>query len=77
MDVDVESITQVYKAYTEIDKKKHCTEGRCFECSKQGHMARECPSKKRQPLISLAAGMRGTLTSSRTIAAEIQVQRSQ
>ena len=48
MDVDVEPVTQVYKAYTEIDKKKHCAEGRCFECSRQGHMVRECPTKKKQ-----------------------------
>ena len=49
MDVDVEPVTRVYKAYTEIDKKKHRAEGRCFECSRQGHMARECPTKKKQP----------------------------
>ena len=48
MDVDVRPITRVYKAYIEIDKKKHHTEGRCFECSKQGHMAKECSTKKRQ-----------------------------
>src|SRR5260221_599332 len=27
-------------------------EGRCFECNRQGHMARECPNKKRQPFKS-------------------------
>jgi hypothetical protein len=27
------------KAITEADKEKHQKEGRCFECSKQGHMA--------------------------------------
>jgi hypothetical protein len=31
------------KAITEADKEKHRKEGRCFECSKQGHMARDCP----------------------------------
>jgi hypothetical protein len=44
MDVDV-----VHKASTEEQKKKHRTEGRCFECSKQGHMARQCPNKKQKP----------------------------
>ena len=48
MDVNVGPIARVYKAYTEIDKKKRHAEGRCFKCSKQGHMAKECPTKKRQ-----------------------------
>jgi hypothetical protein len=43
MDIDV-----VRRAVTEDDKKKHRDQGRCFECSRQGHMARECPNKKRQ-----------------------------
>jgi len=33
------------KAVTEADKLKHRQEGRCFECSKQGHLARNCPNK--------------------------------
>ena len=28
------------------DKKKHKDEGHFFECSKQGHMAWDCPTKK-------------------------------
>jgi hypothetical protein len=31
-----------HKAITEADKEKHQKEGHCFECSKQGHMARDC-----------------------------------
>ena len=38
--------TSAGKATTEEQKKKHCDEGRCFECSKQGHLARDCPTKK-------------------------------
>ena len=36
----------VRKATTEKDKEEYCKAGRCFECSKQGHLARTCPSKK-------------------------------
>jgi hypothetical protein len=36
----------VRKAVTEADKQKHHLEGRCFECSKQGHIARNCPDRK-------------------------------
>jgi len=34
------------KAITEADKEKYRKEGCCFECDKQGHIARNCPSKK-------------------------------
>jgi hypothetical protein len=34
------------KATTEAEKQKHRQEGRCYECSKQGHLARDCPTKK-------------------------------
>ena len=37
------------KATTDEAKKKHCLEGRCYECSKQGHMARNCPNKLKRP----------------------------
>jgi hypothetical protein len=46
MDVDPPIFTQVNRAYTEEDKKKHRAEGRCFHCSRIGHMARECPMRK-------------------------------
>ena len=26
-------------------------EGRCYECSKQGHLARDCPQKKSNPRL--------------------------
>jgi hypothetical protein len=48
MDVDVPVFTQVNKVYTEEDKKQHCTFGKCFNCSKQGHMARDCLLKRKQ-----------------------------
>src|SRR5260370_40908569 len=48
MDVDPPVFTQIYKAYTEEDKRRHRDQGRCFNCSRRGHMARECPFKKTQ-----------------------------
>jgi hypothetical protein len=30
------------KAVTESQKEQHCKEGHCFQCSKHGHLAREC-----------------------------------
>ena len=38
--------TSAGKAITEEQKAQFCKEGRCYECNKQGHMARDCPSKK-------------------------------
>ncbi len=35
-----------WKAITKADKEKYRKEGCCFECDKQGHIARNCPSKK-------------------------------
>jgi len=34
------------KATTEEQKAKFRQEGRCYKCERQGHMARNCPSKK-------------------------------
>jgi hypothetical protein len=34
---------------TSKDTKKQHTEGRCFPCNKQGHIARNCPDKKDKP----------------------------
>ena len=31
---------------TEEQKAKFYKEGRCYKCERQGHMARDCPSKK-------------------------------
>jgi len=38
--------TSAGKATTEEQKVKFRQEGRCYECERQGHMARNCPSKK-------------------------------
>ena len=45
--VPMDTSAKAYKAVTEDDKKKHRAEGRCFHCSKIGHMARVCPNKKK------------------------------
>jgi hypothetical protein len=36
----------VRKATTDAEKTQHRQEGRCYDCSKQGHIARNCPLKK-------------------------------
>ena len=36
----------VGKAMTDAEKQKYLREGRCFECSKQGHFARDCFKRK-------------------------------
>jgi len=38
--------TSAGKATTEEQKVKFRLEGRCFKCEKQGHIARNCPTKK-------------------------------
>jgi hypothetical protein len=38
--------TSAGKATTEEQKAKFCKEGCCYECKRQGHMVRDCPSKK-------------------------------
>jgi hypothetical protein len=45
----------VRKAVMEADKQKHRSEGRCFECSKQGHIARNCPDRKAKARATTAA----------------------
>jgi hypothetical protein len=43
MDVD-----RLRKVTTEAEKARLLKEGRCFECQRQGHIARNCPNKKRR-----------------------------
>jgi Zinc knuckle len=70
MDVDPPVYTRVRKAYTEEDKNQFKKEGRCFNCDKQGHMARKCPDKKCQsyqsqfkPKFNQAPQSKGKFTS--------------
>jgi hypothetical protein len=54
MDIDPPVFTQINcthtinKAYTDDDKRRHHAEGRCFNCSRIRHMAKECPMRKSQ-----------------------------
>ena len=48
MDVDPPVFTRIRRVSNEQEKKHHQKEGRCFFCHEQGHMARDCPKKKRQ-----------------------------
>jgi len=36
----------VCKATSDHEKEEYRKTGRCFECGKQGHLARNCPTKK-------------------------------
>jgi hypothetical protein len=47
-------ISTARKATTDVEKQKHRQEGRCFECSQQGHLAQNCPLKKNRPRINRA-----------------------
>src|SRR5580692_11881474 len=42
-------VDTLQKAETKEDKQKHRVKGRCYECSKQGHLVRDCPQKKSNP----------------------------
>jgi hypothetical protein len=48
-------------------KKKLCTEGRCFNCEKQGHIAQYCP--KKQNTVGAHAPVRGNSTGCQGMAA--------
>jgi len=39
----------MHKANTNKEKEEYRKTGRCFECSKQGHLARVCPTKRNRP----------------------------
>lgn len=49
MDVDPPEFTQIRRAHTEAQKQDHKVRGACFRCSKQGHIAINCPERKEQP----------------------------
>jgi hypothetical protein len=42
----MDTSAMVRKAVTDAEKQKHCEQGRCYACSKQGHVARNCPDKE-------------------------------
>jgi hypothetical protein len=42
----MDTSTVARKATTNAEKEQHRKEGRCFECSQQGHLAHNCPNRK-------------------------------
>ena len=48
MDVDPPVYGRLRQARTEADKSRFQIRGQCFYCERQGHMARDCPQKKKQ-----------------------------
>ena len=44
-------IGAIRKVTTEDEKAQHRQEGRCFECSRQGHLANQCPCKKKNKVL--------------------------
>jgi hypothetical protein len=44
--MDTSASAQLSKATTEAEKERYKKEGRCFECGKQGHIVRACPTRQ-------------------------------
>jgi len=42
---DAMDLSVIRKATTDKEKEEYRRTGRCFQCGKQGHLARDCPSK--------------------------------
>jgi len=42
---DAMDLSVIRKASTDKEKEEYRRTGRCFQCGKQGHLARDCPSK--------------------------------
>jgi len=45
---DAMDLSVIRKATTDKEKEEYRRTGRCFQCGKQGHLARDCPSKPAQ-----------------------------
>ena len=43
----IDTSATIRKATTDKEKQEYHTAGWCFECGRQGHLARDCPNKKR------------------------------
>jgi hypothetical protein len=42
----MDTSTTIQKATIEAEKQRYHQEGCCYECSKQGHLVRNCPDRK-------------------------------
>ena len=43
----MDTSAMIRKAMTDKEKQEYHTARQCFECRRQGHLARDCPNKKR------------------------------
>jgi len=49
----MDTLAAMRKANTNKEKEEYRKTGRCFECGKQGHLARLCPTKRNRPSLFL------------------------